>query len=691
MVQLDDSQRAFIEAPAGHIRLLAPAGCGKTLCLLYRCKHLAEQSPNRRQRFLIVTFTNGASQELQRRLNEDNGLFGVQDKSDIEIMTLNAWGNRRIREPNLKLLETNQDYHNAMWHLLRPVWNKSRYENVQSAVQKKSNYVPRKFLELIDSLKSMGFDHKRIRSKSEFFHHWNEILGHGLDRYLEKLVEQLIEYEVLEEVAVTKSVRDSSQAVFEAFYAFWLEATEHLKASATITYEDQKYWAYQDERKKIEEGIRLTGATRYHHVLIDEFQDINPLDLALVRAIIERNVATLTIAGDDDQAIFEWRGATPDYILDPSRFFGLHFHTYKLEVNYRSPSNIVECSQRLITKNKRREPKRLYAASSMRAEITCQPTANITEAMEFVYNLISSSVDQGEKPSQIALIGRLQSQIIPYQVYFAAKNVPFCAAKDLHILRSKTFDRLLHLLEIKSRGIGHQSSRQVVKDILFLCDYVKRFPLSTRKDRPTLTRWLQEARPVSMADGVNRLAEYRGQLKRSKNLDGRISKEMANAVRKFVDSEKVSDALFALKEYFAGLRKDFVKAEDDFFFKDPPYLHLAEYAKRYGTNYNAFVEDIELARETLAKIPPIDETGEDLSKYPLHLLTATRAKGKEFDRVVLLDAESGTWPVKHAETEREHEAERRLFYVAFTRAREQVTMLVSKSSVQSPYIRELGF
>ena len=101
----------------------------------------------------------------------------------------------------------------------------------------------------------------------------------------------------------------------------------------------------------------IYGAARYDHILVDEFQDINPLDLALIKVIVERNQSTLTIVGDDDQAIFEWRGASPEYILQPQRYFGSPFKDYLLETNYRSPRNIVTHSQNLIAHNRNRVEK----------------------------------------------------------------------------------------------------------------------------------------------------------------------------------------------------------------------------------------------------------------------------------------------------------------------------------------------
>ena len=478
-------------------------------------------------------------------------------------------------------------------------------------------------------------------------------------------------------------------AVFDAWYGFWREANDHLIESATFTLEDQKYFAFQDERKNIEEGRLLSGAASYDHVFVDEFQDINPLDLALVRAIVERNRATLTIAGDDDQAIFEWRGATPECILDPRQFFERDFETYTLGVNYRSPANIVRHSQHLIAHNHRRVSKQISAHGSRKAKIKVRKVSALGESLDYVHDLVSSTITLGENPSQIALIGRKRSQIIPYQIYFASKDIPFCAAEDLQIFLSKTFERLLHLLDIKANADRRRRSGQVVKEILFLCDYVKRYPLS-KKDRERLREYLQGSRPNSVRKGNDSLAKYKGELK-GKNEEGKTSIEMSNAIRVYIDSESVSDALLSLSVNFTGLQMDLGKAEEDIFFTDPPFFQLAEYAQRYGTNFDSFVEDVDTAKETLVHVSPLedDDSMENLFRKPLHLMTALRAKGKEFDKVVLLDVQDGIWPNRNARTPKQLEAERRVFYVAFTRAKEQVTMLVNKSSDVSPYVDEL--
>ncbi len=171
---------------------------------------------------------------------------------------------------------------------------------------------------------------------------------------------------------------------------------------------------------------------------------------------------------------------------------------------------------------------------------------------------------------------------------------------------------------------------------------------------------------------------------------------MADSIRTFIDAKTVSDALRELSVGFEGLHFDFGKAEDDIFYVDPPFFQLAEYASSYGNDYDSFIDDIVKVKETLVYMPPFEVDGqENLWKHPLHLMTALRAKGKEFDTVILLDVDDGIWPSRNAKTSAQLEAERRVFYVAFTRARERIVILLNKhignrEAVASPYIQELG-
>src|SRR3990172_441944 len=145
--QLDKSQLQFCESPGKNIRLLAPAGCGKTLSLLFRCKALSERAKPQRPRFLIVTFTVAARQELASRLNSDDRFGTLRDAA--EITTLNSWGFRRIKNVAAfpKLITSKTDYHFAMLNQLQPVCKS--HEKVKSAIEQSQATAPRLLMDAI--------------------------------------------------------------------------------------------------------------------------------------------------------------------------------------------------------------------------------------------------------------------------------------------------------------------------------------------------------------------------------------------------------------------------------------------------------------------------------------------------------------------------------------------------------------
>ena len=305
-------------------------------------------------------------------------------------------------------------------------------------------------------------------------------------------------------------------------------------------------------------------------------------------------------------------------------------------------------------------------------------TSSLTQDIQYVeeiFNRQSNHIRQTN--NHIAIIGRKRSQIIPYQIHFASRNIPFCAAEDLQIFLSKAFENLLELLQIKTKANeDEQDTQRIIDKVQVLCNFVNRYPFGKQK-KEALEKYLKERSNFqTVSTAIDVLYSY--------------DQNICSSLRKFIDADTVSNALEKLSDNFKGLKYDFGKAEDDIFYADPPFTHLIEYACSYGRDYRRFENDIKTAKEKLAYIPPIEdnEDAEQSWRQPLHLMTATRAKGKEFHTVVLLDVNDSIWPSKYAETRHEKEEERRLFYVAFTRAKKRVIMLL-KGTDQSPYIEEL--
>ncbi len=691
---LNDSQQKFSQSAASCIRLLAPAGCGKTASLLYRCLHLCHQASGSPPRFLIVTFTRAARAELLGRLNgnpEFEKLRGRTNITTTNITTLNAYGWRRIRNrvTSPRLLSTPTDRYFALRNQLRPVWQKNKF--VQDVISKRGN-APRTLMQVMDNLKSMGFDHTAHTNFDLFSQRMDALESQGLGWRVEEQYEHLASISVLNDGLYPRQKADCKRAkrqFYDRFFQFWRDATSRLLEESTFTFEDQKYWCYLDLAKAntSKNAPLLTGATRYDHILVDEFQDINPLDLALIIELIKRNRATITIVGDDDQAIFEWRGATPEYILNPNKYFDTEFLDYQLDINYRSPRNIVELSQKLISHNENRVAKVVRANNSReeKAKIEVVRTDDIGERLRLVTEIVKST----QHPNKVAVIGRLRRQLIPYQVYFADEGAPFSTAVDLDVFSSAAFDGLVDLLDIWSSSGKRQGTSKVVKNVLSVCNLIRRRPLGNR-DRSNLTKYITRCTPTTVAGGAGLLKSYDGL-----NLSGKNHFQLHDIATSFLHKANVPEALRVIDKKFSGLQFDMERAEEDVFYTDPPLEQLASIAESYKLSAEDLIERINLVKLRVQEYRDLDEAddenGFDVLGRPLHLMTATRAKGKEFDTVVLLDTVQGIWPHSRAKCVRDMEAERRLFYVAFTRAMSRVLLLCSTDSgVSSRFLDEMN-
>ena len=686
-LELNDSQKDFCKSKAQRIRLLAPAGCGKTASLLYRCLHLLRRAGNTPPRFLIVTFTKTATVELTDRLNGDPEFEGLRSRTTIT--TLNAYGWRRIRNSvtSPRLLSTQTDRHFALRNQLHPVWRKAKH--IEEVVAKRGN-APRTLMVAMDNLKSMGFNHTAQTNFNLFTEHLDTLQSQGLEWRVDEQYELLGSIGVLDDryVGSTSDEARRRRHFYDRFFRFWRDSTSRLLEESTFTFEDQKYWCYLDlaSANADEDAPTLSGATRYNHVLVDEFQDINPLDLALVRELIERNRASITIVGDDDQAIFEWRGATPEYILNPAEHLGTGFRDYQLDINYRSPQNIVELSKRLIRHNTNRVDKKVRASErASNAEINVVQSDDIADRLQLVTDIVNDT----EYPGKVAVVGRLRRQLIPYQVYFAGDGAPFSTAVDLDVFSSVAFDGLVNLLEVWSRSDQRQRPQRTVDDAISLCDFIRRRPLG-KADRDNLSKHLSRKRAPNTVAAVGALRAYAGP-----RLSGRPHTELHAAAASFLAATDVASALRVIGDDFAGLQFDTEKAEEDVFYTDPPLEQLASIAQSEALSAEDLIDRIEGVKQQAQEYRDLeasdDESDPDVLDRPLHLMTATRAKGKEFDTVILLDTVQGIWPHNRAIDPRQLEAERRLFYVAFTRAKARVVLLCSADSgVRSQFIDELG-
>ena len=376
--------------------------------------------------FLIVSFTTAARKELQERLSA--GGPSLPPKSNTEIRTLNSWGWRRFTNTGNppRLARRPHERTAAVKSALSDIW--PDHPAISDALRSR-RLTHRTLLDLIDEFKSLAFLHSRHTDYIAFRSHIRVLASQGLSGYLTtQLAQHLTETGVLDR----DHLDDPYPNIYSRFYGFWLAAVPALAQAGYFTYEDQKYYAYLDELGLLTEFSTSGPPPTYDQILVDEFQDINPLDLGLVKAIRERANATLTIVGDDDQAIYEFRAGTPEYILNPSATFDIPFDTKTLRVNYRSPENVIRTSQQLIAHNTKRVPKHTLAQPSPPEDATIeviQPKPD-ADSLHELDRLLDDAIRNGMDPGRIAVLTRRNDQLINPQIYFMTQKIHIAVALD---------------------------------------------------------------------------------------------------------------------------------------------------------------------------------------------------------------------------------------------------------------------
>ena len=234
------------------------------------------------------------------------------------------------------------------------------------------------------------------------------------------------------------------------------------------------------------------------------------------------------------------------------------------------------------------------------------------------------------------MIGHRRSHLIPYEIYFASDGAPFKTATDLDIFEAKAFDDFMELLNVWSRASDRTRPGRAVKDALTICNLIKKFPLN-RRDSPNLERHLQDNRPRSTDEAIEFIADYAGT-----PLSGKSHSELHETAVAFVAADSVPDAIRIIDQRFAGLTFDRDKQEESIWYAAPPLIQLAEIAESERYDADDLIDRIETARARIQEYRDLEDVtqgnaGARVWERPLHLMTAWRAKGKEFNTVILLD------------------------------------------------------
>jgi DNA helicase-2/ATP-dependent DNA helicase PcrA len=408
----------------------------------------------------------------------------------------------------------------------------------------------------------------------------------------------------------------------------------------------------------LDENVEIADlyARRFRHVLVDEYQDTNRVQFEIVRRLASIH-GNICVVGDDDQSIYGWRGADITNILQFERHFP-GAAVLRLEQNYRSTGSILDVANAVIRRNEGRKPKTLWTANGRGEKARLFLADDEEQEGRYVARRIREGVRRGEPKSAFAVLYRTHAQSRPFEDAFIRAEIPYRVIGGVSFYQRKEVKDLLAYLRL----------------LVNPCDEVsfRRAALAPRRGagETTIDRMIADARARSVdfltaAEGV----EASGVAGRGLGALARMARWLHDLTTRVAQPPHLLLEEIARETDYAGWLRS--QGESDWEDRYAHVLELIEGARSYegseeGTTLAGFLDQVAL----YANVDEVASGGDRVTLMSVH-----NAKGLEFDSVFVTGLEEGLFPHISAWTDpHEMEEERRLFYVATTRARRLLTL-----------------
>lgn len=376
---------------------------------------------------------------------------------------------------------------------------------------------------------------------------------------------------------------------------------------------------------------------RWDYVHVDEYQDTNKLQYKITRMLSDNN-KNIFVVGDADQSIYSWRGAEISNIIDFEKDFP-GAKTILLEENYRSTKNILDAANNIILQNKNRIDKNLFTQGTSGEKISVYMAKNERDEAKHVGEEIVSLLDSGVKANQIAILFRANFQSRTFEEKMLYMGIPY------QVLGIKFFDRK----EVKDivAYIRASMNRESMVDIKRTINYPKRGIGKIGLEK------------IVSGEKLN------GALELKKQAYFKILDE----IKEYIPGKKVSEIIsFVLEK--SGIKTDLMSQGEE---GHERLSNIFEF-QNFGNKYDLLEgeEAILTMLDEVSLLSDQDSIQND-PKSGVKLMTVHASKGLEFDHVFIVGLEEGLFPYeKEGESKKDGEEERRLFYVAVTRARKRL-------------------
>ncbi|MBL3665479.1 DNA helicase PcrA [Streptomyces sp. M2CJ-2] len=634
---LNENQRAAVTHSGSPLLIVAGAGSGKTRVLTHRIAHLLAARGVHPGQILAITFTNKAAGEMKERVEQ---LVGPRAHA-MWVMTFHSACVRILRRESKKLGFTSSF---------------SIYDAADS----------KRLMALV--CRDLDLDPKRYPPKS-------------FSAKISNLKNELIDEEDFAAQAADGFEKTLAQAY--ALYQSRLREANALDFDDLIMTTVNLLRAFPD----VAEHYRR----RFRHVLVDEYQDTNHAQYALVRELVgssehpadvqpgahELPPAELCVVGDADQSIYAFRGATIRNILQFEEDYP-SATTILLEQNYRSTQTILSAANAVIERNESRRPKNLWTNAGTGAQITGYVADTEHDEAQFVSDEIDRLTDAGEaKAGDVAVFYRTNAQSRVFEEIFIRVGLPYKVVGGVRFYERKEVRDVLAYLRVLANPEDSVPLRRILN--------VPKRGIGDRAE--AMIDALSQREKISFPQALKRVDEAYGMAARSTNAVKRFNTLMED-LRTIVESgagpATVLEAVLERTGYLAELQAS-TDPQDETRIENLQELAAValEFEQERGEGESValsdFLEQVALVADS-DQIPDEDEDGSGV----ITLMTLHTAKGLEFPVVFLTGMEDGVFPHMRALGEtKELEEERRLAYVGITRARER--LYLTRSTLRSAW------
>ncbi len=621
---LNEAQRAAVEYIDGPSLVIAGAGSGKTRVLTYKIAYLLSQGM-KPWSIMALTFTNKAAREMKERIGK---LVGNDLAQHLYMGTFHSIFSRILRA-EAEHIGFNNNF---------TIYDESDSRSLIKAI-----------------VKEMGLDDKKYKPAAV----------HAKISMAKNNLMSAAAYES-DAAIFEQNKRAQMPEVGKIFVAY----VQRCKQANAMDFDDLLTLTYQLFREH--EDIRHKYAARFDYVLVDEYQDTNHVQMSIVMQLCQEKQRVCAV-GDDSQSIYSFRGANIDNILNYQRQFQ-GTRLFKLEQNYRSTQTIVEAANSLIKHNRNQIPKDVFSENAKGEKIQYKPAYSDKEEAAIVAKDVKRiRREDGCQYSDFAILYRTNAQSRSFEEEFRKQGIPYRIYGGLSFYQRKEIKDIIAYFRLVANPDDEEAIKRIINYPARGIGATTVLKIADCAHQNQVSFWEVIGAPERYGLAVNK-----GTMNKLETFRLLISSFIERA--QTTDVYELGDAI--IKE--SGISQDIMSG------KDADDLARQENLEEFLSGMSAFVDErreegrfdelfLQDYLQDVALLTDADSDG-DKDEPRVSLMTVHAAKGLEFPTVFVVGLEENIFPSPlSAASLRELEEERRLLYVAITRAEKHCILTNAKN------------